>query len=693
MVTATAVTTGSDYFYALVQSLAQTLRLRYCFVTECLDSPPSRVATLAFWAQDSFLDNFEYSLVDTPCARVVAEDISCFYADDIQSRFARDQDLVDLGAESYAAVPFLSSEGSVIGHLAVLDVEPLNGETFDLSVLELFASRAGAELERMRVLNQLEENQRTLRESEARLRQVIDLVPHFIFAKDRDGRFNLANQAVANAYGTTVDRLLGRTDAEFASSEEEAKSFRADDLEVIKSGRAKVIPEEQVTDSEGRVRHLQTTKIPFTRADSELPSVLGVSVDITELKQAEEERRKLDEQMRRAQKLESLGVLAGGIAHDFNNLLVGILGNANFALRELPADAPSRKSIESLELAAERAAELCNQMLAYSGRGKFVVEPIDLGALVRDMLDLLQASISKKATLELDLQAELPAIEADVTEVRQIVMNLLTNASEALGDGEGKISISTGVTEIDRSRPVRGFLDERLDEGSYIVLQVADTGCGMSDETLERIFDPFFSTKFSGRGLGLAAVLGIVRGHGGSLEVSSVEGRSSRFTVLLPASQAQAVPLVSATGPAEIEGGGRTLMVVDDDESVLDVVTHILEDSGFRVITATNGQAALDRLSDPEHEISGILLDITMPQLDGIETLQAIRQLQAALPVVLTSGYSEQEISRRLGDSPRTLFIQKPFAPDDLIARLTEALSSSPSHSYGKIAPSRDDDR
>lgn len=672
----TATTTGHAFFYSLVQHLATALDLRYCFVTQCLDSPPSKLATLAFWNGSEFLENFEYDLSGTPCSQVVAG-TPCFYDRDIQSRFPIDQDLVDLQAESYAAVPFQDSSGQIIGHLAMLDVEPLDEDSFDVSVLELFAARAGAELERQRAVSRLEANERTLRESEARLREVIDLVPHFIFAKDSEGRFNLANRAVAEAYGTSVEELLGRTDAEFVSSDEEARRFRRDDLEVIESGRAKLIQEEKITDRDGNVRFLQTTKIPFTRADSTLPSVLGVAVDITELKQAEVERRKLDEQMRQAQKLESLGVLAGGIAHDFNNLLVGMLGNAALALQKLPEDSPSRCFIEGVETSAERAAELSNQMLAYSGRGKFVVEPIDLGVLIEEMLDLLRASVTKKATLELDLRPDLPAIEADITEVRQVVMNLLTNAAEALGDGEGVISVSTRALEVDRFHLARTYLEEGLPEGPYVVLEVSDTGCGMSEETRSKIFDPFFTTKFSGRGLGLAAVLGIVRGHRGALEVTSQEGQGSSFRILFPATKTVAETRSRGLPSAEIDGGGRTILVVDDDPVVIEVAQHILKDSGFRVLTAGDGQDALACLERQSHKISTVLLDITMPHLDGIQTLQAIRQ-EHSIPVVLTSGYSKQEIRRRLGDAAPTTFIQKPFAPKELLRKIAKALADGP---------------
>ena len=277
---------------------------------------------------------------------------------------------------------------------------------------------------------------RALRESEARLRQVIDLVPHFIFAKDEEGRFLLANRAVAEAYGTTVDGLMGRTDADFARSEEEVRHFREDDLEVIRSGQPRVVLEEPITDARGRVRHLQTTKIPFTFSGTGRPAVLGVSIDISERKAAEEA-------LRRAAKEESLSVLAGGVAHDFNNLLAAILGHASLALKQLPDTSPARRHVEKAASAVERAADLTRQMLAYSGRGHFVVRPTDVNALVRENLPLLEVALPKSVRLEARLLPGLPPVDADVGQIQQVLMNLVINAAEAIGERGGTVTVAT----------------------------------------------------------------------------------------------------------------------------------------------------------------------------------------------------------------------------------------------------------
>ena len=387
-------------------------------------------------------------------------------------------------------------------------------------------------LDKTKAERQLSET--TLRESEGRLRQVIDLVPHFIFAKDQEGRFILANQAIAEAFGTTTEALLSKTDADFIRSDTEVERFRAADREVIHSGKPKVIPEERLTDAEGRERILQTTKIPFTFANSELPSLLGIAIDITEIKRTEQERRQLDEQMQHLQKLESLGVLAGGVAHDFNNILVSVLGNAELALSDLPEQSLARPRIQRVVTSAERAAELVHQLLAYSGQGQFIIERLDLSRLTYGVSELISASISKKAEVTVTAADTGVYVAADSTQLHQVLMSLMTNASDALGDQTGQITVTTGRMRADLDDLQHAVGNDDLAVGDYAFIEVTDDGCGMDAETRDKIFDPFFTTKFVGRGLGLAAVLGIVRSHGGAIHVDSEPDQGTTVRLLLP---------------------------------------------------------------------------------------------------------------------------------------------------------------
>ena len=393
---------------------------------------------------------------------------------------------------------------------------------------------------------------------------------------------------------------------------------------------------------------------------------------------AESERRRLETRVLHAQKLESLGVLAGGIAHDFNNLLMGVLGNADLALLELSPVAPARENVENIRTAAQRASELTKQMLAYSGKGHFVVQAVDLNEVVEEMAHLLEVTTSKKAVLKYNFADNLPAVEADTTQLRQIIMNLITNASEAIGDKSGVISISTGAMECDSAYLATsydagiGAGGEQIPEAVYAYIEVADTGCGMDRETLERVFDPFYTTKFTGRGLGLAAVLGIVRGHRGAVKVYSEPGRGTTFKVLLPALDQ---PAVRGTGVRAVEltwRGRGAVLLVDDEETVRAVGRQMLEAAGFEVVTAADGREGVERFREAPDDIVCVVLDLTMPHMDGEEAFRELRRIRPDVRVLLSSGYNEQEIANRFAGKGLAGFIQKPYQ----LANLIEALKA-----------------
>ncbi len=509
------------------------------------------------------------------------------------------------------------------------------------------------------------------------LRQIIDLVPHFIYAKDADGRFLLVNETGARVYGITPAELVGKTDADFARNPEDAARFLASDRAVLESGQRLDIPLETIVDHSGQTRYLTTVKIPFNFVAADRPAVLGVSVDITELKLAERERQQIEKKLLETQRLESLGVLAGGIAHDFNNLLTGILGNAGLARHEAPPHWRGLESLADIEKTAHRAADLCKQMLAYSGKGRFVVQRIDLNELLRDTTQLLTISINKKAALRYNLAPTLSAIEADATQLRQIVMNLVINASEAIGERDGLITLSTGHLNVDERYLAQAQLGTELRPGHYVYLEVGDNGAGMPPETLARIFDPFFTTKFTGRGLGLAAVHGIVRGHEGAIKVYSEPDRGTTFKLFFPAAAGSAETL---TAPAPLAPSWRSsgrLLVVDDEESVRQVATRIGQMLGFTVDTAVDGLEGLECFTRQPASYALVLLDLTMPRLDGEETFRRLRALQPDVRVVLMSGFNKVDAMNRFVGKGLAGFVQKPFEVATLTAELRRVLEGA----------------
>ncbi len=391
----------------------------------------------------------------------------------------------------------------------------------------------------------------------------------------------------------------------------------------------------------------------------ELECFFGSVHDITERKRGEEDRRYLEKQLLHAQKLESLGVLAGGIAHDFNNILMAIIGNTDLALMRIDKGSPVVDNLQCIEQSAARAADLARQMLAYSGKGKFVVDNIDLNSLLEEMLQMLRVSISKKATLQLNLHTHLPLVEADATQIHQIIMNLVINASEALGEKNGVIAIATGFMECDSGYLKDVWLDESLTEGQYVYLEIADTGCGMDSDTLAKIFDPFFTTKFTGRGLGMAAVLGIIRGHKGAIKVNSEAGKGSTFKILFPASGKPAEIFNDESQVDEWCGRG-TVLLVDDEESVRCVGFEMLKELGFTAVTAGDGREAL-KIYTATPNIAFVILDLTMPHMDGEQCFRELRQINPGVKVIMSSGFNEQEVTQKFAGKGLDGFIQKPY--------------------------------
>lgn len=375
------------------------------------------------------------------------------------------------------------------------------------------------------------------------------------------------------------------------------------------------------------------------------------------------------EREHQTRKMESLGILAGGIAHDFNNLLMGVLGNADLALSVMSPDAAGRNQVEDIIIAARRAADLAGQMLAYSGRGRFKVERVDLGSLIENSVHLLKAVVSTSVVLRIEPSQGVPTVNVDVTQLRQVLINLVANASDAIRERSGVIQVSVSDRNFERAEIDRMYVPNDLQPGRYVVMEVSDTGCGIEPQTMGRIFDPFYTTKFTGRGLGLAAVLGIVRGHGGGLDVRSEARRGSTFVIVLPRSEEIADGGIAGSAK---ETGGQVL-VIDDEQAVLDVSRAYLEHAGFAVLSAEDGERGLDIFRQHAAEVDCIILDYKMPGLGLRETLAEIRAIRDDVPVILSSGYDEDEVVGQVDDQSVSGFIQKPYGGAALIERLRAA--------------------
>ena len=509
-----------------------------------------------------------------------------------------------------------------------------------------------------------------LRESEERCRSILRNAPGVIVAADPDGTVTFVNRTFS---GIPPERVVGTSVFDYVLPEYRET---VQDAFARALGAGETVTYELIWSRLGVPISVENCVGPLVR-DGRTVGVTIVASDITERKRAEDERRRLEARMQNAQRLESLGILAAGIAHDFNNLLVVILGNADLALMDIEPHARYRGSIEQIKLAARRASELTHQMLLYAGRGARGTDPLDLSALVGEMGSLLAVSISKKIALAYECDGEAPPVHADASQIRQVVMNLIINASEAIGDQDGTITVRTGEAHLDQEAASRVSIGEDLPAGRYASLEVSDTGSGIDAAARSRLFDPFFTTKVAGRGLGLAVVLGIVRAHRGAIEVRSQPSQGSSFRILLPALEsgfaARAEGRVSQ-GPS-FRGGG-TILVADDEAGVREVAREMLERQGFRVIAVEDGREAVRVFRAVSGEIDAVLLDVSMPHLGGGEALREMRRLRSDVKAILCSGYMEGR-ARELCDGPvQASFLRKPFDSETLVGALRELLES-----------------
>jgi PAS domain S-box-containing protein len=404
------------------------------------------------------------------------------------------------------------------------------------------------------------------------------------------------------------------------------------------------------------------------------PTRVAVIRDITERRRVEAERRALAEQVQQTQRLQSLGVLAGGVAHDFNNLLTVISNGVALAKRNANPNSPVAAQLDAIELAAARATDLCQQMLAYAGKARIERERVELSALVDEMSNMLGASISKKVVLERRLEPGLPVLNADATQLRQIVMNLVLNASEAISLPTGSIRLATGSGIYQAEAFARSPAGGSPKAGRYVWLEVADDGVGMNPATLERLFDPFFTTKFVGRGLGMAAVLGIVRGHEGAIEVESSKGAGTRVRVFFPVPEGDAKAVPPEASASEAPGEG-VVMLVDDEKNVRLSTELLLRDLGFDVVAAADGVEAVNMFRTEAPRLDAVLLDLSMPRMDGLETLKELRRISADVPVVLMSGFGSTSLEDQpTGGVAPDAMLPKPYRPERLLATLRRVM-------------------
>jgi len=513
--------------------------------------------------------------------------------------------------------------------------------------------------------------------------KTFDALPDLIAIIDTRHTITRVNRAMADYCGFRPDELIGRPCYEVMHGMT-APDANCPHVKMLKDGQVQV----SEVNEELLKGIFEISVSPLNDPDGKLVGCVHVAHNITERKRAEQERRELDIQIRHTQKLESIGVLAGGIAHDFNNILTVVLGNCH-KIREVVVSNPSASApIVQIEYAVNRAAELCRQLLSYAGRNPITQTEIHLPQLVEEMSSMLRAAISKQVVLDLDLAWDLPTFLGDSSQIQQIIMNLIINAAEAIGEDCGNISFALKSVEIDDQKPETDFFGSQIPVGWYACLVVIDTGCGMDAETCRRIFEPFYSTKGSGRGLGMSVMLGIINSHHGFFQLNSSPGKGTTITVYLPL--ARELPAASVSPPSVVsiaELSEITILLVYDNDTLRSISTMLFSAMGYSVLSASSGQEAIDLIRAPDFSIDLVMLDLSMSANAGLECFRAVRELKPEVPVFIMCDYTSDELVDMLENDPLAEAVQKPYRTDlvrDRISKILVAAGGSASHDLEK---------
>lgn len=549
---------------------------------------------------------------------------------------------------------------------------------FSLIAIYTVLSREQSEAMKSLRLNEtstrLRQGEIALAESKLSHRELLDAMPHAI-ALHSNGKWVYCNLNAAVLFGANgPEEVIGSSLFDYIDASDH--NLVLDNINRMQeSGRPIPLFDLHIVKKDGSSFVASLLSSPLQHEGNQ--TFLVSLEDATDRVRQNEEHYNLKAQLEHAQRLESLGVLAGGIAHDFNNLLAAISGNAELAMENAEKDSSLYEYIENIVGTCDHAAELCKQMLAYAGKGSYELEILEINEMVRSMGKLIRASVSSNITLKMKLDRNLPGIEGDMAQIQQLILNFIVNSADAIGADAGEIKVSTGFIHLGRKMLDQMYNGSELAEGDYVAIEIRDNGCGIDHEMQTKIFDPFFTTKEAGSGLGLSAILGIVCGHKGAIQLFSEPGRGTAFRVYLPATQQMKREKMVSTVEVEAWQGDGQVLVVDDDLRVRSVACSFIEKLHFDVITADDGEEGLEQFEKYHDNLVAVLLDMTMPILGGVEAMAGMRNIDADVPIVLVSGYSEVEAGALVSGDRPDAFLQKPFKAKDLKRVLYEVMHKS----------------
>lgn len=651
LVAGTAAVTGEEFFPALVKHLANALDVKQAIVTECLDDRFEKVRALAVWRDGNLLSPFDYETANTPCSVLLSQKGICYYPDHVQDHFPGNTFLPWFGAECYLGAPLFDAHGRTIGHLYVVGTHPLADEEFAKSLISIFAARAAMELQR--------------KKAEARIREqamFIDKAHDAILVCSLDGSITYWNQAAETLFGWRKEEAVSKNVSDLLGDSTNAHELHEATQKTLQYG-----------DWSGELRHktkkggevIVEGRWTLMKSEGGDPrSILIMNIDITE-------KKKLEAHFLRSQRMESIGTLAGGIAHDLNNVLTPIMLAAE-TLLDKPMDERTQTLVEMVHVNAKRGADMANHVLAFARGVEGRRVAIDPKHLLREIEKIVRETFPRSIQMTTKIARNTAAISADPTQMHQVLLNLALNARDAMPSG-GTIRMTTENIDLDEHY---SRMHPESVPGKYVVIAIMDTGTGIRETDIPKIFDPFFTTKDIGKGtgLGLSTVAGIIKSHGGFVNVYSELGKGTTFKVHLPALAASQELSREETHEMP-KGNGELILVIDDEQSILQVTKSSLESHGYDVITAGDGTEALALYAERKGEIKAVLTDMMMPFMDGAATIRALRKMNPDARIIAASGLASNEGSAN--SVKADMFLTKPYTAEKLLKGLQKVIGRS----------------
>jgi PAS domain S-box-containing protein len=566
------------------------------------------------------------------------------------------------------------SGAQVIGLISVQSYTPRVYNDNDLANLQALADHCGGAIERIRV-------EAALRESESRFRLLAEHTRDLVCLNDIDGPYRYVSPSSLTLLGYAPEELIGQHPSLLMHPDD--LYLIGEMIVVLRRTQPSMGLTYRIRTKAGDYIWFEMSAQPIVNPDGTVTSFISSSRDVTGRKVEVEARQTLERRLMETQKLESLEVLASGVAHEYNNLITVMLGKLELIAKGLASDPAMLPHVQEIEGAIQRAAQLNRQLMLYAGRSRLTIQSVDVNALIRDLSLLLRAALPRHVSLHYELADCLPLIDADLSQVRQVIMNLALNGAEAIDQPEGVVTFKTSLRMLDRATSAALRLTPDGLEGQFVCIEIADTGAGMADTTVARAFEPFFTTKFGGRGLGLSAALGTMRAHRGAIQLMSAPGHGSSCLLFFPVQSDYPVPPIMRLHPQSIMHGAHsrpisgsgTILVVDDEDDVRAIAVRALTDAGFDVLEAGDGVSGIAMFTTHADIIAAVVLDFALPNLTGVQVFHEIQHIKPGTPVVLMSGFAEVDTAHLIHDAALVGFLQKPFTMRELQLATLAAVS------------------